>query len=86
MIKILVIIAFIVIIGSLGSALFYLINNKGQQPSAKLVRALTMRIMLSVLLFIFIFAAIALGWLKPHGIGSRIHKAPMPATERKNLN
>lgn len=86
MIKILVIIAFIVIIGSLGSALFFLINNKGQQPSAKLVRALTMRIALSVLLFIFIFAAVGLGWLKPHGIGSRIHHTQMSVPENKNLN
>lgn len=84
MIKILVIIAFIVIIGSLGSALFYLINNKGQQPSQKLVRALTVRITLSVLLFIFIFMAIALGWLKPQGIGSRIHKVQMPESRSTN--
>lgn len=72
-IKSIIIIAFILIIISLGSALFHLVKHKNQEQSEKTVKALTFRISLSLLLFIFVFIAIATGVFKPHGIGSRIH-------------
>jgi uncharacterized membrane-anchored protein len=72
-IKSVVIIAFILIIISLGSALFHLVNHKTQESSEKTVKALTFRITLSILLFIFIFIAIATGAFKPHGLGMQMH-------------
>ncbi|MFA5982698.1 MAG: twin transmembrane helix small protein [Methylococcaceae bacterium] len=84
MIKILVIIAFIIIIGSLGSALLYLITNKAKDPSPKIVKALTFRITLSVILFVFVFIAIALGWIQPHGIGSKLHMKVPSTVEHNN--
>jgi hypothetical protein len=72
-IKIVVIIAFILIIVSLGSALFHLVNRKTEEPSEKTVKALTFRITLSILLFIFVFIAVATGIFKPHGIGAKMH-------------
>jgi len=72
-IKIVVIIAFILIIISLGSALFHLVNRKTEEPSEKTVKALTFRITLSILLFIFVFIAVATGIFKPHGIGAKMH-------------
>ncbi len=72
-IKSVVIIAFILIIFSLGSALFHLINHKTQESSEKTVKALTFRISLSILLFIFLFIAVATGIFKPHGLGVKIH-------------
>ncbi len=72
-IKSLVILAFILIIISLGSALFHLVNPKTEQQSGKTVRALTFRISLSLVLFIFIFIAVATGLYEPQGIGSKIH-------------
>jgi len=73
MIKIIVTIAFVVIILSLGSALYHLIKyNKDEEHSKKIVQALTLRIVLSVILFIFIFVAIATGLYKPGGIGKNM--------------
>lgn len=75
-IKTIVIIAFILIIISLGSALFHLIKNNPQEQSEKTVKALTFRIVLSIILFIFIFVALATGLFTPHGIGTRVHQTP----------
>jgi hypothetical protein len=72
-IKSLVIIAFILIIVSLGSALFHLVNPKTEEQSRKTVRALTIRISLSLILFIFIFIAVATGLYEPQGLGTKIH-------------
>jgi len=72
-IKAIVIIAFVLIIISLGSALFYLVKYKDQEQSEKTVRALTFRITLSILLFIFIFIAFATGLFKPHGLAVQMH-------------
>jgi len=74
MAKIIIIIAFIAILFSLGSALFHLVNHEKQ--SKKTVNALTFRIGLSILLFIFLFIAIATGLITPHGIGSKLHQQP----------
>lgn len=52
MIKILVVVMLVFIVGSLFSALFYLIKDKGQ--GERMVRALTVRISLSLLLFILL--------------------------------
>jgi len=71
-IKILIGIAFIGIIFSLGSALFHLVKRT-EENSTKTVKALTVRITLSVLLFIFIFIAVVTGLIEPHGIGARLH-------------
>ncbi|MFZ2727327.1 MAG: twin transmembrane helix small protein [Methylococcaceae bacterium] len=71
-IKSIVIIAFILILVSLGSALFHLIKHKNEEDSTKTVKALTFRIGLSIVLFIFVFIMFATGLVKPHGIGARI--------------
>lgn len=57
---------FILIFFSLGSALYYLVQDKGD--SDRIVKALTWRIGLSILLFIILIIAFALGWIKPHPI------------------
>ncbi len=77
-IKSLVIIAFLFILISLGSALYHLVKRGNQEQSAKTAQALTVRIGLSVLLFIFIFIAYATGWMQPEGIGTRIHPVQAP--------
>ena len=67
MIKILIVACLIGIVVSLGSGLFHLVNDKGE--SKKMVRALTIRIALSVALFILLFSAWSQGLIEPHGIG-----------------
>jgi hypothetical protein len=71
-IKSIVIIAFILIIISLGSALYHLVKHKDLEQSEKTVKALTFRIALSIILFIFIFMAFVTGMLTPHGVGVRM--------------
>ncbi|MBL4763075.1 MAG: twin transmembrane helix small protein [Gammaproteobacteria bacterium] len=66
MFKTFIIILLIVILISLGQALFYMITDKGQ--SKRTVKMLTLRISLSLGLFILIMIAGQLGWIKPHGV------------------
>ena len=72
--KIIAFIVFLVILASLASALFNLVKSKDQANSEKIVKALTVRIALSLLLFILIFVAFATGLIEPHGIGARVQQ------------
>jgi uncharacterized membrane-anchored protein len=81
-IKSVVIIAFILIIISLGSALFHLVKHKTEEQSEKTVKALTFRITLSILLFIFVFIAVATGFFKPHGLGVKMQLQKPAQTDR----
>lgn len=73
--KIIVIIAFLAILVSLGSALYHLVKRPDGEQSEKTAKALTYRIGLSLLLFVLLFAAYATGFLQPHGIGARIQQS-----------
>ncbi|MES2024593.1 MAG: twin transmembrane helix small protein [Pseudomonadota bacterium] len=64
--KIIVAIAFILILGSLGSALFFLMKDKGK--SNRTVKALTMRVGFSIALFILVLVAYRFGLIQPTGI------------------
>lgn len=64
--QILVGIVFVLILISLGSALFYLMRDRG--ASNKTVQALTFRIGFSVALFLFLIIANQLGWIESTGI------------------
>ena len=64
--RMLVAVAMLGIVVSLGSALFHLITDKGD--SKKMVRAPTMRIGLSIALFLLLMGAWAMGLIEPHGI------------------
>ncbi|MGC3981198.1 MAG: twin transmembrane helix small protein [Steroidobacteraceae bacterium] len=66
MIKILIVACLIAIIASLGKGLFHLVNDKGD--SKRMANALTIRIALSVALFILLFIAWKQGLIQPHGI------------------
>ncbi len=57
---------FISIVYSLGSALYYMMKDQG--GSRRMVKALTMRIGVSILLFIFIIISFWMGWIKPTGV------------------
>jgi hypothetical protein len=66
MIKFLVIALLAAVVVSLFSGLFFL--NRDQGGSGRMVRALTVRITLSVLLFIVLLIAWRTGAIQPHGI------------------
>jgi hypothetical protein len=65
---ILIVILFLVgILFALGSGLYYLSKDRGQDKK-RLVKALTWRISLSLLLFVLLFILFFMGWLSPHAI------------------
>ena len=69
--RILVVAVLIGIVASLGSALYHLATNKGDSvdASARMARALTVRVGLSVGLFLLLLFAWSQGWIEPHGVG-----------------
>lgn len=63
--KLLIVLAFILILVALGSAFFALTKGTGKS-SKSTVRALTWRIGLSIALFVFLLFAAWMGWIQPH--------------------
>lgn len=57
------------ILSSLGFGLYYLVHDQGK--TKRTVRALTFRIALSIILFLFLFIAFAMGWISPHSLSGR---------------
>lgn len=74
LIKTIAIVAFVAIIASLGTALFNLVRSKDPEHSRKTLRALTVRISLSLLLLIGLIVAYSAGVFQPQGIGARIEQ------------
>ncbi|GMV68672.1 MAG: hypothetical protein AMXMBFR76_11110 [Pseudomonadota bacterium] len=66
LIKLLIIVAFLGIVYSLASGLYFLLNDK--PGTGRTARALTWRIGLSILLFVLIMLGIASGMIQPHGL------------------
>ena len=64
--RLLIALVFALILISLGSALFYLMRDKG--ASNKTVRALALRVGFSIALFLFLIAAHQLGWIESTGL------------------
>ena len=76
--KIIIVLILVVIVGSLGSALYYLLMDRERSP--RTVRALTYRIGLSIGLFVLLLIAFATGLIQPHGLRSGVtHNATTPA-------
>lgn len=63
---ILVAVAFVLILASLGSALVFMMRDKGR--SNRTVHALALRVGFSVLLFVLLLVAYRMGWIEPTGI------------------
>ena len=61
--RIVIVIALIGILFSLGSALFYLMRDKG--TTNRTVNALTVRVGVSIALFLFILFSYWMGWIEP---------------------
>ena len=64
--KWIILIALILIISSLGSALYFMMKDRG--GSARMVRSLALRIGLSIALFAGIWVAHSLGYIQTTGI------------------
>ncbi len=68
--EIIVFIAFIGIIGSLGAALYFMMKDgqNGAPKTSRMAKALAFRIGISVLLFICVLISWKLGYVQPTGI------------------
>lgn len=75
LIKILILLVLIAIVVSLGSALFQLSSSRGDPK--KMARALTVRIGLSLVLFVLLMIAWYAGLITPNEVGT---PAPVPET------
>ena len=61
--------AFVVILGALFLAGVYMVRGKdGESRSGRMMRALAVRVAVSVALFVCILVAWRLGWIHPSGI------------------
>lgn len=65
--KIIVLAVLVIVILSLGSGMYYLVKDR--DDSTRTVKALTIRIAVSLLLFGLLFLLYALGLIHPHGVG-----------------
>lgn len=65
LIKLIVVLMLLLILASLGSALVLMIRDRGH--SSRAVKALTVRVALSVGLFLLLLLAYAAGLITPHG-------------------
>lgn len=65
--KWLVILCLVAIVVSMASALLYLFRG-GEGGSSKMLRALTVRVAISVGLFVFLMVSYKLGWLGSQGL------------------
>lgn len=62
--KIIVLLFVVFILGSLFSALYFLIKDKGR--SERMVKALTVRVMLSIVLFVLLMLGFRFGYITTH--------------------
>ncbi|NIP67865.1 MAG: twin transmembrane helix small protein [Planctomycetales bacterium] len=60
--KLLIILVFIAVLASLGSGLFFLVKDRGE--SKRMVNALTLRVALSVMLFVLLLGSWLSGWIQ----------------------
>jgi hypothetical protein len=65
-IPVLVVLGFIIF--SLAQAVFYLARDDGDEDKTRVVRALTVRIVLSLTLFGLLIAGYLFGVIEPHGV------------------
>jgi len=65
-IKIIILILLALVLVSLGAGMFSLIKDRGK--TNRTVKFLTIRIVLSIMLFALIVISFLMGWIQPHGV------------------
>ena len=67
--KIIIILLFLAALGSLASAMVFLVKDKGETD--RTAKALTYRIGISVFIFVLLMLAYFAGYIEPHGISGQ---------------
>lgn len=84
MTKFIIIILLIAMVASLAIGLYHLLKAPSEADKGdKVVKALTWRISIWVVLFAFIFAAMKLGWIEP---SNSINPAKFNAEQQKRID
>jgi succinate dehydrogenase hydrophobic anchor subunit len=65
-IKTLILILLALVLISLGAGMFSLIKDRGE--TNRTVKFLTIRIVLSIALFVLLVVSFMMGWIQPHGV------------------
>ncbi len=65
-VKIIIVVLLGLIVLSLAAGMFSMINDQGN--TNRTVKMLTIRIVLSIVTFVFIFISFYMGWIQPHGV------------------
>lgn len=81
LVKAFIVIALVLIVLSLGSALYHLLMDK--EKTHKTARALTLRIALSIGLFFALLAAFGSGLIKPHSFREILQEKSQVPTNQK---
>lgn len=66
--KFVILIAFIGILGALAAAGFFMLRKGGNKRSPNMAKALTVRVGVSVALFLIILLSWKMGWIQPTGL------------------
>ncbi|MHC8441057.1 MAG: twin transmembrane helix small protein [Candidatus Eutrophobiaceae bacterium] len=66
---------------SLSSGMVFLVKDQGRTDRTR--NALTIRIVLSLLLFVMLFIGYRLGWIQPHGISTEQKADSIPSERPK---
>jgi len=68
--KIMIVMALVLVLASLAGAGLFMLRKDGEAPSRdkRMARALTLRVGLSIALFLFILLSWYMGWVKPTGL------------------
>ncbi len=84
MVNLIIYLILLAIAASLALALFGLLKAKSDNGDrAKIVKALSIRIGLSIFLFIFLIVCFLMGWIKPHGINPVAESNLQPINKNK---
>ncbi|MDR3418428.1 MAG: twin transmembrane helix small protein [Nevskia sp.] len=69
LVKIIIVAFLVAILASLFSGLYFLLKDPSTSNSRRTVRALTVRVALSITFALFLALAYFMGWIHPHGVG-----------------
>ena len=68
-VKIIIVAFLVAIVASLFSGLYFLLKDQGASNDRRTVKALTIRVGLSIAFAIFLMLSYFMGWIHPHGVG-----------------
>jgi hypothetical protein len=69
LVKIIIVAFLLAIVASLFSGLYFLLKDQGTSNDRRTVKALTIRVGLSIAFAIFLVLSYFMGWIHPHGVG-----------------